>query len=175
MCTSEFAPVCGCNGETFQNDCLRRVAGVPLSHADACEVRVPECLTNCLETAAGERDRAKVEAILMSLGENEATRKLGLTCDACCRLQCTEDVKHMWETKGNTVLLLSGALARVAGALDKVCSSTTIKVVVVSTETFFADHAVELGLKSHSLVQELEHARTCAAVPSGRGHRYQGV
>ncbi|MGI9332311.1 MAG: DUF6748 domain-containing protein [Gammaproteobacteria bacterium] len=37
VCTKEYDPVCSCNGVTYANDCLRQMAGAPLSHRGACE------------------------------------------------------------------------------------------------------------------------------------------
>ena len=37
-CPDIIEPVCGCNGTTYGNDCLRQQAGTPLDYAGACQV-----------------------------------------------------------------------------------------------------------------------------------------
>jgi hypothetical protein len=41
-CPGSWAPVCGCNGATYANDCYRLQAGVPLQHQGACATAPPD-------------------------------------------------------------------------------------------------------------------------------------
>lgn len=36
ICSFIYRPVCGCNGKTYSNDCVRQSAGVSLDHPGRC-------------------------------------------------------------------------------------------------------------------------------------------
>ena len=37
ICTQDYKPVCGCDGETYGNDCMRKMAKVQLDHVGECD------------------------------------------------------------------------------------------------------------------------------------------
>jgi hypothetical protein len=53
-CTEAFAPVCGCNGQSFENSCVAAQAGVSVSTDGTCEPAAKSCGGRQALTCSGD-------------------------------------------------------------------------------------------------------------------------
>jgi hypothetical protein len=66
-CTSTYAPVCGCDGKTYPNDCVRLRSDVPLDHPGVCANTAEDCYNGFDDNGDGLVDCEDPSCVVTSL------------------------------------------------------------------------------------------------------------
>jgi hypothetical protein len=81
-CASSYTPVCGCDGKTYGNDCIRRDAQVSKQADGACP------LPDVERTDAGRTEAGTSDAGTIDVGRTDAPT-LGTRCGGIARIACS--------------------------------------------------------------------------------------
>lgn len=94
VCIEIFAPVCGCDGETYGNDCFAAGAGVSVQHQGECDAEPPPPADTCEGNCGGNAGSCWCDELCSTYGD-------------CCddyEAQCTEPEPPSFESCDEAVV-----------------------------------------------------------------------